>query len=192
MAAEIQKKMIVEGVKKGIEQGQTLGDQVDILKMHEVILKVLRSRFSPIPEDVPEKIQAITSRDYLDHLFDSALEAETFADIDWHTPNDVETERKALQTLLHVSADRTVKRLKMEPGSRAELMFRIGHEIGFTKSTRHGEVKAFQSGILKILYARFRTLPESTVKKVFAITSLLLLEELLDSAIRIENIDDLS
>ncbi len=85
MAESMAEMIKAEGKAEGREEGRAEGQQSSILT-------ILRSRFETLPVDVDEKVQAITDSVHLQRLLSSALDAETFDDIDWHATNGQETE----------------------------------------------------------------------------------------------------
>ena len=63
-------------IEHGKEQGETRAKQ-------EAVLKLIRFRFDSVPESVANQITLIQSLSRLDLLFEKALTAQTFDEIDW-------------------------------------------------------------------------------------------------------------
>ena len=77
---------IEQGVERGIEQGIERGTEQGIEQgtaqaKQAALLKLLQSRFYPVPENVINRITLIHNLFILDSLFESALNAETLDEI---------------------------------------------------------------------------------------------------------------
>ena len=66
---------VEQGMKQGLEQGETSAKR-------EVILKVLNARFDAVPESVANRITSIQNLSRLNSLFDHALTAQTLDEIE--------------------------------------------------------------------------------------------------------------
>ena len=72
MAQTMAEYLIQQGEARGITRAK-----------REALQKLLAVRFDPIPESVVQRISSLRSLARLDALFEQALTAETFNDIDW-------------------------------------------------------------------------------------------------------------
>ena len=77
---------IEQGVERGIEQGIERGIEQGIEQgaaqaKQAALLKLLQSRFYPVPENVINRITLIHNLFILDSLFERALNAETLDEI---------------------------------------------------------------------------------------------------------------
>ena len=64
-----------QGFERGIEQGAVQANQA-------ALLRLLESRFNPVPETVVNRITLTRNLSRLDSLFEKALNAETLEEID--------------------------------------------------------------------------------------------------------------
>ena len=73
---------IEQGIERGIEQGVERGiEQGAAQAKQAALLKLLQSRFYPVPENVINRITLIHNLFILDSLFERALNAETLDEI---------------------------------------------------------------------------------------------------------------
>ena len=72
---QIEQKGIEKGIQQGIQQGKQQRTQ-------ELILRLLRKKFSRVPEVVVQKVQVIDDVDILEQLFDQALMADSLAEVE--------------------------------------------------------------------------------------------------------------
>ena len=76
--------LIQQGKAEGLEQGKAEGlEQGRINEKRTAVLKIVRYRFAERSDTVLNEITAIEDLGHLDDLFDQALTAETFEDIDF-------------------------------------------------------------------------------------------------------------
>ena len=90
MAQTMAAMLTERGIERGIERGRTEGIEIGKTEEKQAgILRIIRFRFRmPLPlEDITARVQSITDLDRLDTLFESALTAANFDDIDWQDSN---------------------------------------------------------------------------------------------------------
>ena len=68
-----------QGFERGIEQGREEGA---VQANQAALLRLLESRFNPVPETVVNRIALTRNLSRLDSLFEKALNAETLEEID--------------------------------------------------------------------------------------------------------------
>ena len=76
MAQTMAEYLVEQGIEQGIEQGATQAKQ-------EIILRMIRLRFDPVPESVTSQITRIRSHSRLDSLVENVMTAQTLDEIDW-------------------------------------------------------------------------------------------------------------
>jgi flagellar biosynthesis/type III secretory pathway protein FliH len=67
-------KGLEEGLEKGLEKGQIIGQQT-------LLLRLLRTKFGPLPEPFVQRLEAITDSEQLDELSEQLLTAATLDEI---------------------------------------------------------------------------------------------------------------
>ena len=74
---------IEQGMERGIEQGREQGREQGAVQANQAaLLRLLESRFNPVPETVVNRITLTRNLSRLDSLFEKALNAETLEEID--------------------------------------------------------------------------------------------------------------
>ena len=79
MAEQLFERGIEQGMERGIEQGR---EQGAVQANQAALLRLLESRFTPVPETVVNRITLTRNLSRLNSLFEKALNAETLEEID--------------------------------------------------------------------------------------------------------------
>ena len=73
-----------EGIETGMERGMERGRELGRVEEKQAgLLRIIQTLFQIPPETLTPRVRAITDLDHLDTLFDRALTAASFDDIDW-------------------------------------------------------------------------------------------------------------
>ena len=79
MAEQFMERGDAQGFERGIEQGREEGA---VQANQAALLRLLESRFNPVPVTVVNRITLTRNLSRLDSLFEKALNAETLEEID--------------------------------------------------------------------------------------------------------------
>ena len=79
----MEQTMAEQLMERGVEQGRQQGREEGAVQANQAaLLRLLESRFNPVPETVVNRITLTRNLSRLDSLFEKALNAETLDEID--------------------------------------------------------------------------------------------------------------